>query len=213
MLSKIDWLKKLETVEQLHQFTDGFKLLYCPWKTIEVAEIAFISLNPGKPPAGAELRVLSDERGNSYEIEQHITRSPITSQFIKFSSFMNIEPNSILTGVMCPFRSNRWEDFSYQQKQAGINLGREFLYEVTTKKLKTIVSLGNETTQTIKDLFDAKLTQEIASGWGEIKLRRFLAANAINIIQLPHLSTFKLFSGEKYREPLETIFSGLRQAK
>ena len=210
MISKTKWLDKIESVEQSHQFTDGFKLLYCPWSTIDGSELAFVSLNPGRPPNDAELRAISDERGNSYEIEQLTTKSPLTAQFIKFASFMNIKPSSILTGVVCPFRGNRWNDFTREQKRAGLSLGREFWYESTKENVKLIVTLGNEATNSINDLFNAKLKDEIASGWGDIKLRRYCSNDGIEIIQLPHLSTFKLFSNEKCRKPLETIFKGSR---
>ena len=123
---------------------------------------------------------------------------------------MNMKPSSILTGVICPFRGNRWNDFTREQKQAGLNLGKEFWHEATKEKIKLIITLGNETTNSINDLFNAKPKYEVSSGWGDIKLRRYSSINNIEIIQLPHLSTFKLFSNEKCRQPLETIFEGSR---
>ena len=66
----------LKSAEKKYNFSDGFKLLYCPWDNISSSNIAFISLNPGNAPENAELRMVSDERGNSYEIEMDITKSP-----------------------------------------------------------------------------------------------------------------------------------------
>ena len=43
MISKTKWFDKIESVEQSHQFTDGFKLLYCRWSTIDDSELAFVS--------------------------------------------------------------------------------------------------------------------------------------------------------------------------
>ena len=56
--------------ESKYNFEQGYKLLYVPWKTIDFAKIAFISLNPGEPPEDVDLRVISDEDGNSYEEEE-----------------------------------------------------------------------------------------------------------------------------------------------
>ena len=82
-MNKIIWTKKLSDADKKYNFFDGYKLLYCPWETIHKVKIAFISLNPGKPPQNAELREISDERGNSYWVERKITESPITDQFLK----------------------------------------------------------------------------------------------------------------------------------
>ena len=48
MLSQTKWLNKIEEVEQDYQFADGFKSLYCTWRTIKVYNIALISLNIGR---------------------------------------------------------------------------------------------------------------------------------------------------------------------
>jgi hypothetical protein len=210
MLTKSIWQDKITEVERAHQFVDGYKLLCCPWATIDVAQVAFVSLNPGKPPKGADLRVLSDERGNSYEVEQFNTESPITAQFLKFSSFLGLQPSSILTGVVCPFRGDRWKHFSNEQKRAGLNLGRDFWCQAMTKKIRTVVTLGDVATQTINNFLGAKLETVVRSGWGNITLKRFSSDKKISVIQLPHLSTFKIFSRDECKAPLEEIFEGLR---
>ena len=72
------------------------------------------------------MKTLSYERGNSYEVEKKITKSPITHQFLKLCSFINVHPKSILTGFMCPFRGNEWSDFNNKQKKIGLDCGKEF---------------------------------------------------------------------------------------
>ena len=74
------WFDRLTAEERRLDLSGGFKFLYGPWKGLETARIAFLSLNPGQAPVEAELRVVSDERGNSYEVERTTTLSPITEQ-------------------------------------------------------------------------------------------------------------------------------------
>ena len=88
MMDKNYWQNKLSTLERDYSFHEGYKLLFSPWNTIQKANHAFISLNPGRAPDGADLRVISDERGNSYEVEEFTTKSPLTAQFLKLCSFL-----------------------------------------------------------------------------------------------------------------------------
>ena len=40
---------------------------------------------------------MSDERGNSYEVEKEISKSPITPQFLNLCEFLETEPKNVLT--------------------------------------------------------------------------------------------------------------------
>lgn len=131
---KQDFEKLITKAESKYNFEQGYKLLYVPWKTIDFAKIAFISLNPGEPPENADLRVISDENGNSYEKEVEITKSPLTPQFLRLTDFMNVAPTSILTGAFCPFRGEKWKHFSREQKEIGFEIGKKFWYPAMKKK-------------------------------------------------------------------------------
>lgn len=206
MIDKDDYLEKIQEYEKQYTFTDGYKILYCPWSSIGNLNTAFISLNPGKSPINADLKTISDERGNSYEVEKFTTQSPLTDQFLRLSSFIKLKPNQILTGVACPFRGDRWNDFNSSQKEAGLNIGKIFWSKVLDEKIKLIITLGNETTKLITEIKDSKLEKEINSGWGNYNLKRYTNSKNTKIIQLLHLSTFKLFSRPKCITPLKEIF-------
>ena len=100
------WTRRLATEERLRGYDQGYKFLYCPWSTLGASGDAFISLNPGgKTPVGADLRTLSDERGNSYYVERATTESPITEQFLKFCDLVGTHYSKMLTGVAMPYRT------------------------------------------------------------------------------------------------------------
>jgi len=206
MINKSEIEKDILQYEKQYNFSNGYKLLYCPWSTLGKVDTAFISLNPGDPPNSAELKILSDERGNSYEVEQFTTKSPLTAQFLELCNFIKRKPETILTGVACPFRGNRWNDFSSEQKRVGFDIGKNFWSKALDNKVKLIITLGNETTELITNLKNAKLELELNSGWGNYKIRRFKNNEGVEVIQLLHLSTFKLFSRRDCRGPLEKIF-------
>ena len=211
-MDRNNWSKKLSKADAKYHFRDGSKLLYSPWETLKKAKIAFISLNPGKPPKNAELKVVSDERGNSYEVEKEITESEITHQFLSLCKFLETPPNEVLTGTICPFRSADWENFldgsifTDEQKRIGLSLGEEFWLEALNK-INIIISVGNETTNLVVKILDAKKNLEINSGWGNVKLRRYENSQNKMIIHMPHLSRFQLFSRQNCIKPLKIIFN------
>ena len=94
----------------------------------------------------------------------------------------------------------------------------EFIIQIMNgealKNVSTIISVGNETTNSITKITDTKLTREINSGWGNVKLRRYENHEKnISVIHLPHLSTYKLFSRPECREPLKKIFKKTKNNK
>ena len=213
---KQDIEESIIKAESKYNFEQGYKLLYVPWKTIDFAKIAFISLNPGEPPEDVDLRVISDEDGNSYEEEEEITKSPLTQQFLRLTDFINVAPTSILTGAFCPFRGNEWKDFSSKQKDIGFEIGKKFWYPaIKRNQMKIIITLGHgedllETfTMPIVNELNAKKVKEIVIGNNWCKLRRFEGRNK-TIIQLPHLSRIRIFNKHNSdKKEIEEIFKGL----
>lgn len=207
-------LKKLLLIKERELgFDKGFRLLYCPRETINSARVAFISLNPGRPPNTKHLpqeylRIVSDEKGNSYVLEREITKSPITEQYLKCCEFLKVDPNRVLTGVIFPFRSNNWKTMSKFQKEKGMELGERLWKMILGNNIRLIISISNETTKILISLKNATQEKCIKSGWGNSYLRRFLGYDETRIIQLPHLSTYKLFSRPECIPPLKSIFEG-----
>ena len=99
------WIRELEQAEEQLGFKDGYKFVYGPWETLETAEVAFFSLNPGKasPRHMDIIREIADERGNTFEVEQWTTVSPMNDQFLQLAQLLGRQPAEILTGVMAPF--------------------------------------------------------------------------------------------------------------
>ena len=104
------WIKKLEEAKIELGFSDGYKFVYGPWTTLDKAEVAILSLNPGRAPDGADMCTISDERGNPYAVEREETKSPLTEQFLRLAQLLRMQPTEILTGVVAPFRSDSWSD-------------------------------------------------------------------------------------------------------
>lgn len=206
MINKEECLLQLENLSNQFKFTEGFKLLYCPWQRISDARVAFISLNPGKAPKNIDLRTVEDPRGNSYVVERATTKSPLNEQFLAMCSFLNRDPEQILTGVFFPFRSGRWQDLDASQIEAGLDFCRPFWKSAITENCELVVVLSNFVANQVVELLDCKLETEISSGWGVTKLRRYVAPNGTKVVQLPHLSTFRLFSREDCVAPLKEIF-------
>ena len=176
----------LKSAEKKYNFSDGFKLLYCPWDNISSSNIAFISLNPGNAPENAELRMVSDERGNSYEIEMDITKSPINEQFMKLCDFLENKPSDFLTGAAIPFRSKNWESLNKEQKIAGVEIGVSLWKELLGSNVKKIIVTGEEACKTVLKIKSAELKLSIPSKWGNSYLKKYVATDETEIFSIPH---------------------------
>jgi hypothetical protein len=195
-MNREHWNDLLKNAETSHGFAEGFKLLYCPWSVLGGSEMTFLSLNPGSLlPNNTEIRCVSDERGNSYEVERYTTRSPITEQFLRMCDFTGIKPNEVLTGVAAPFRSANWNAQSRDQREANEAIGQNFWGEALHNKNRhgPVVVCSEPAMKLVATVTSAKLEATLPAGWGSISIRRYRADNGASIIQLPHLSRFRLF--------------------
>ena len=194
MESREVWDLRLRTEAKALGFSEGYKFLYGPWKTIGCVSNAFLSLNPGRAPADADLETLSDERGNSYEVEREVTASPITAQFLALSDLLGLKPSEILTGAVAPFRSGSWGEVSPERRRASLQLGASFWGQAfLAQRPRLVVVCGPEAAKVACQALNARPELTSASGWGDVRLRRFRAADGAKVIQLPHLSRFQLF--------------------
>ena len=122
------WIKELEEAEDRFGFSDGYQLVYGPWDTLDKADVAFLSLNPGKasPYHMNSIREISNERGNTYEVERRTTVSWINEQLLQIAPLLDRKPAEILTGVVAPFRSDDWAGLTPCQREGSLALGRRF---------------------------------------------------------------------------------------
>jgi hypothetical protein len=206
MLNYDNWNERISSEAQRLGFNEGYKILYGRWDTIGQADTVFLSLNPGRPPKGADLFTLSDERGNSYEVEKDITTSAITAQFLALANLLGLQPNQILTGTIAPFRSNRWNTVSNSQRKAALAFGETFWREVfALRRPKRVICCCPEAAKIVCEILGARPDATLNSGWGDISLRRFRADDGAMVVQIPHLSTFKLLSRPQCIGPLKDI--------
>ena len=205
-MNRNEWFDNLQEEEKRLGFKDGFKFVYGPWETLEDREIAFLSLNPGRPPDGAELRLISDERGNSYEVERNDTKSKITNQFLLLANFLKIQPIDILTGVVAPFRSNRWGELTPYARTESLALGKQFWYEPLSQPgLKLVFACSKDAADLVCEVLGATFTVDCPAAWHNKKLRRWEAPGGKVIVYLPHLSRFPLFGRPESEEAIQRI--------
>lgn len=206
MLSYNFWDKQIASEAERLGFNDGYKILYGPWETIENADTVFLSLNPGRPPHGADLFNISDERGNSYEVEKYTTSSPITAQFLALADLLELKPEQILTGTVAPFRSDRWMSLSLSQRRGALEIGKKFWADVfAANRPKRVICCCPQAGKITSEILEATLEMTTSSGWGNTSLHRFRAKDGALVAQIPHLSTFKLLSRPACIAPLKLI--------
>jgi hypothetical protein len=213
MRTKDGWTEILNQKAQELEFNDGFHLLYCPWKTISNANVAFISLNPGRA-LPANMYLTSDERGNSYEVEEYVTLSPITKQFLIMCRRFGIKPSQVLTGTAAPFRSGHWNHLSSTQRKGSLAVGHQFWTEAvqhTESPIKLFITVSAEAKNLALALTCAKEEKIVQSGWANTKLIRYRNDHGQYVVSLPHLSRYQLFSRDECNGPLASIFADVSE--
>lgn len=207
-LDHAGWQGLLAAEERRLGLTQGFKMLYGPWSSLGTASVAFLSLKPGAAPPGADLRTVSDERGNSYKIERSTTVSPITEQFLALAALLGHAPREILSGVVAPFRAAAWEEMTAAQKDGALALGRRFWAgPLARPDLRLVLAVSQEAADLVVALTGAALEAEIPAGWGNLRLRRYRTGDGRTVVHLPHLSRFRLLSRASSREAVARALS------
>lgn len=192
------WIKELEETGIDLGFSDGYKFVYGPWTTLDKAVVAFLSLNPGTAPDGADMCTISDERGNSYAVEREETKSPLTDQFLLLAQLLGRRPADILTGVVAPFRSDSWGNLEKRQREESLAIGRRFWRgPLSRPDLRLVIACSGEAGKLVAGILGASLDSVVCAGWGNIKLRRYLSPQGEVVVQLPHLSRFRLLGRER----------------
>lgn len=208
-LTREDWFARLCEAEPALGLSDGFKFLCGPWSTRSSARVAFLSLKPGRPPDDADLRVVSDERGNSYRVERATTHSPITEQFLALAEMLGEEPDAILAGFVAPFRAIAWTDLDTRQQEEALALGRAFWTEPLNRAdLQLIVACSRAAAELVCAVTRAVPELEVMAGWGNLKLRRHRTHDGRRVILLPHLSRFRLLGRPTSEAALREILQG-----
>lgn len=168
-----DWIRELEQAEDEYSFRDGYKFVYGPWDTLDNTEVAFLSLNPGKasPRHRDIIREIADERGNTYEVEQWTTVSPINDQFLRLARLLDRDPAEILTGVVVPFRSDDWGGLTPRQREKSLDLGRRFWKEpLSSPSLRLIIASGAPAAKLVVEITGASPDSEAGFRLGLLQI-------------------------------------------
>ncbi len=209
-MNKSEWHDRLSAAETALGLRDGFRFVYGPWESLATGRVAFLSLNPGRAPSDTQMREVSDERGNSYAVERLTTLSPITDQALRSFAFLGVDPDEVVTGVVCPFRTPSWSDLSRAQQRDALKLGRVFWEQPLNRPgLELVVTTSNEATTAVTEWLGARLEESAPAGWGEISIHRFRSRSGVPILALPHLSRFRLFGRPESEKAIRVLLDGV----
>ena len=191
---RAEWSDRLDRLVREVGAPLGHKLLYGPWDTIDRGHVAFISANPGLGPPSEESHALDEPAGNSYRVGRARTLSPLTEQFLAMATFLGADPDDILTGVANPLRSRSLAELTQAQASAGRALATEFWRAALAYRPRTLViACSALATRVARDATGATLAGSIPAGWGRVRIRLYATGNGARVVQLPHLSRYRLF--------------------
>ncbi|MBI4411025.1 MAG: hypothetical protein HY541_00895 [Deltaproteobacteria bacterium] len=203
----------------------SWRFLYTSARTLSPSsKLWFIGLNPGgdayEPPSS------SVEMGNAFLVESWNGCKPGSSplqiqvqklfhlvaqnspQPIEVASLMN----KSLFANLVPFRSKNWG--ALERKSESIQFSVSLWKKIFTHiEPKVIITMSNITNRHLRDIAavsgyckDNDQVQPI--GWGKTSYSIERLANTdkkLDIVRLPHLSTFKIFSRTRCKPAMQTM--------
>lgn len=189
--------EKISKIEKALNLNSGFQLMYSPWASQANPEVVFLSLNPSdKLPSGVPIRSVSNELGNSYELEAPNAVSAINHQVLSMVNLLGREPKDVLTGALVPFRSSEWKTLPPQAQEAGLRVGQEFWQPLLAKpSVKLILTCGNKIEKLACEWtgMSKGAVEKHNTHWGSYVARVYRNRSGKMLINMPHLSRFTIF--------------------
>ena len=137
------------------------------------------------------MRIVSDERGNSYLVQRQAKHSPIADQYRQLCEFVNVDPEKVLTGTLMPFRTPKWNK---RRDAPNVEVAKPFWSTILNgSKVRKVFCMGRDVEDAVVKLVNARLDRQVAANWGNLSIRRYVTASGMNVYGLLHLSTYKMF--------------------
>lgn len=206
----------------------GWRFMATPARTLgPQTDLAVVALNPGgatySPP------VVSVEEGNAYRIERWDGSRDIQVQMVRmYKELATRWPrpvtadelmDSSLAAHFCPFRSPNWN--SLASRSQSIEFSRELWRDVLTIVNPRVMICLGETGRQLAGVMEsagAVRTRPVETGpigWGAYtySMSDYTSAHGQTlIVQIPHLSRFKIFGRAASREAIDRFTTAAAQA-
>ena len=176
-------------------YQTGWRFMTCPEQQFRDPEVLLVSLNPsGRVEHGPRW---SQETGSAYVDEswdgQAVGKDTLQIQIQRLVGHLGVTFDKVASAHFVPFRSQRWADLSRSSEAVAFSksLWADFIPEMTPKY---VVCLGTKVGEYLPSLFVSKPMVRKPTGWGNISLSVGQTFYGGQMIVLPHLGTFKLFS-------------------
>jgi hypothetical protein len=200
---------RIESEYTLGPWQLGWRLLYSPASVLDTAEVALIGLNPGGEGETDGHGVFAMTFGSAYVSEcwgnARAGQSRLQRQVQQLSALLGVDPEQMLAGNLVPFRSPDFRRLPDPERAVrfGSDLWTDILREV---RPRLIVTMSSVPEKVIARSLNARLVEAVPSGWGTVQLRRW--KGDADIVALPHLSRYALFSHADCLEPLRHVLVG-----
>jgi|APTNR8051073442_1049403.scaffolds.fasta_scaffold05976_5 hypothetical protein len=193
---------KIEEAHNKLGYSLGWRFLSCPEARLRDAKTAIITLNPGGNVR--DFPEWSQELGNAYAMESWKSKSAgedkIQIQINRLCELIGEDINEVLTSHFVPFRSPSWNEL--QNRELAFEFSRQlWTWALSVSQINEIYCVGADACVFFSELLNAKELAPSLSGWGTIKVKRFVTNSGTILIGLPYLGRFALF-GKPHRDKL-----------
>jgi hypothetical protein len=201
----------IETEYRRLGHTIGWRFLTSPAKTIDAANVALVTQNPGGDVDDPNAPRWSVENGNAYAIESWrgvpAGQDQLQIQVKRLFEVVGVDINSVLSGYFVPFRSRDWNSLNNRSQSTAF--GRELWKTVFSRSPATLIfAFGKDIAVDMCQILGASPLGSAPAHWANLTIDSYRSRDRKVLIVLPHLSRFRLF----YRPTSESAFKTLLEA-
>lgn len=187
----------------------GWRFLYSPSSVLKSAEVAFLGLNPGGDHEPSDHARFAPESGSAYVTESWVGfptgQSPLQRQVRGLFHALGVEPSTVLSGNLIPFRSQSFDRLI--DPQGALRFGRSLWERVlSAARPSLLITMGADVTKHLASVVRAKPEAECRVGWGSLSGQRWSFPGGV-MVSLPHLSRFRIVDRPASEDGLSALFS------
>lgn len=219
-------IERVEAAYSEYGFKLGWRFLYSPANTLSAStRLMFVGLNPGVGGA-SDQGIASVETGSAYRVESNWSsdgkrlQKEVVQLFEAISAKLKVDRNHLMDGTLtanfCPFKSetfsklpNRREAIKFSHK-----LWRDVFFNL---RPTVIICMGRRPFNhfhriLIEQGFQVKTADRKPTGWGSVTYmieELVLDCRELMMVQIPHLSRFKIVSSKKCSRKIDGLVSSI----
>ena len=173
-------------------FADGWDFAVTPISNLATAETVIIGLNPG---GSSDKCSFESYNGNAYFTgDWGVDGERIQSQVRALHNALGLHQDEVFAAQFNPFRSRDYGSLPHSEEATAF-ASRLWDWTLARSPARRFICMGREVTWHISRKLGAHLEDRCyETGWGKIRIERYVASDGRIVVNWPHPSWYRIFT-------------------